>query len=420
MAAPIPADEPLRLEALRALQVLDTSQDPRFERLVQLAAQIMDTPIALVSLVDSDRQWFKAKAGLEATETPRDIAFCAHAILSDAPLVIEDATRDDRFAGNPLVQGDPGIRFYAGAPLISAGGYRLGTLCTIDTRRRQPTETQIASLQILASITADAIATRNELNAAGDLLSKSRADAHDRSLFVSSFAHELRTPLHQILGFSEIMENGREPLPRVKYREYANIIRRSAHHLFQVVDRILQLEKAASGADLRIGPVEIDKTIDEVVESFETMVAEKRQRLVFRPSGCDISILADETSLRQIAINLISNASRYSPDGASILVTVSTAGPDDRCRLEVVDTGPGIPDELLHQLGRPYLQNADASLRAAGGMGLGLRITKQLADTMDGDLHIMRGPHGGTIARLNLPVSGGSSAAENVIRLSMC
>lgn len=418
MAFPLPVNEPLRLEALRSLQVLDTSQDPRFERLVQLATQIMGTPIALVSLVDADRQWFKAKVGLEANETSREIAFCAHAILSDAPLVVEDASSDDRFAENPLVLGDPGIRFYAGAPLISGGGYRLGTLCAIDTQPRHPTEAQIASLQTLAAIAVDMMAAQRELQSTGELLAASQADARERSLFVSSFAHELRTPLHHIIGFSEMMENGREMIPRVKIREYANIIWRSAHHLFEVVDRIMQLEKAACGADLRIRPVVLDVVVKGVVKSFETMVSEKQQRLAFQPSGCDVSVLADETSLRQIVINLISNASRYSPQGASIRVTVSPADPDNLCRLDIADTGPGISDEMLHQIGKPYLHNANASLRAPGSMGLGLRITKQLAESMDGNLQVMRGPHVGTIARLTMPVSGVSSRPENLLRLA--
>jgi GAF domain len=146
----MPIDETRRLATLRACNILDTEPEAVFDGLVALAAQIAGTPIALVSLVDESRQWFKARIGLEARETPRELAFCAHAIMEPKPLVVEDATMDSRFADNPLVTGAPGIRSYAGIPLEAGDGLRLGTLCVIDTQPRRLTHEQIAALQILA------------------------------------------------------------------------------------------------------------------------------------------------------------------------------------------------------------------------------------------------------------------------------
>lgn len=131
--APMPADEDARLAALRELLLLDTPPEERFDRLARLAAEQLDTPIALLTLVDGQRQWFKSRVGVEPTETPREISFCGHAILKNELFVVEDASRDPRFADNPLVTGDPHIRFYAGAPLSAPGGHRIGTLCVIDT-----------------------------------------------------------------------------------------------------------------------------------------------------------------------------------------------------------------------------------------------------------------------------------------------
>ncbi len=149
---PVPADEALRLEVLKEYGILDTPPDPDYDALISLASLILGTPIALVSLVDQNRQWFKASCGLDAnvTETPRDIAFCAYAILGDEVLVVNDATQDDRFRENPLVTGEMGFRFYAGAPLISPRGDRLGTLCVIDRTSRYPTPAQIDALKKLA------------------------------------------------------------------------------------------------------------------------------------------------------------------------------------------------------------------------------------------------------------------------------
>lgn len=137
MKAPmIPSDEAVRLETLQALNVLDTPFEERFDRITHLATKLFDVPIALVSLVDENRQWFKSCQGLNAAETDRDISFCGHAILNPSPLIIEDALADDRFSDNPLVTNDPHIRFYAGQPLSHPNGQRIGTLCLIDRKPR--------------------------------------------------------------------------------------------------------------------------------------------------------------------------------------------------------------------------------------------------------------------------------------------
>ena len=150
MSARIPPNEAARLEALRQYAVLDSEAEQGFDGLVRVASMLCGTPISLISLVDADRQWFKARHGLDATETPREQAFCAHAILDDTPLVVPDALRDQRFEHNPLVTGDPGIRFYAGAPLITQDGHALGTLCVIDRQPRALDTTQLEGLQLLA------------------------------------------------------------------------------------------------------------------------------------------------------------------------------------------------------------------------------------------------------------------------------
>ena len=145
-----PLSEADRLEALRAYQVLDTAPEQAFDDIVALASLICGTPIALVSLVDEDRQWFKARIGMEEGETSRDIAFCAHAVLGSETMVVPDATLDPRFADSPLVTTNPRIRFYAGAPLTTADGHAIGSMCVMDREPRQLTEEQLDSLRILS------------------------------------------------------------------------------------------------------------------------------------------------------------------------------------------------------------------------------------------------------------------------------
>jgi diguanylate cyclase (GGDEF)-like protein len=149
---PIPADESQRQRDLERLGVLNHPGDEHFERLVRLASTVLETPIALISLVDGDRQWFLAHHGIESTETPRKMAFCAHAIAGDETLVVPDARQDPRFSTNPLVIQDPKVRFYAGTPLQSRDGHNLGTLCVIDRLPRHFSSSQVRLLEDLAQL----------------------------------------------------------------------------------------------------------------------------------------------------------------------------------------------------------------------------------------------------------------------------
>lgn len=164
----LPIDEASRLEALRSLNILDTSAEERFDRLTRLARRLFGVPIALISLVDANRQWFKSCQGLGAAETPREVSFCGHAILSDQIFVIPDALLDERFHDNPLVTGEPKIRFYAGCPITTPDGSRIGTFCVIDQKPRHLDEEERELLRDLAQmaereIAAVQLATMDEL-----------------------------------------------------------------------------------------------------------------------------------------------------------------------------------------------------------------------------------------------------------------
>ena len=150
-AYPVGDDEATRLVALAASGLIDTPPEERFDRIVRLASLVTGSPIALVSLLTSTRQWFKARVGLAAQETPREWAFCSHAVLQEEPFVVEDAAADPRFRDNPLVQGEPRIRFYAGVPVRDKSGQALGTLCVID---REPRKLRAAELQALLDLAA--------------------------------------------------------------------------------------------------------------------------------------------------------------------------------------------------------------------------------------------------------------------------
>jgi GAF domain-containing protein len=169
---PVPPNEARRLKVLWQYEVLDTVPEELFDDLTELAAAICDAPVALISLVDETRQWFKSKVGISLTETSRDVSFCAHAILQPDLFIVPDATLDDRFKHNPFVVAEPRLRFYAGAPLISPDGHALGTLCILDKQPRELGESQKKALRVLARL----VVSQLELRRHGKELAKARED----------------------------------------------------------------------------------------------------------------------------------------------------------------------------------------------------------------------------------------------------
>src|SRR5882672_10843591 len=195
MTAPIPKNEKQRLKVLWQYCVLDTMPEEIFDDLTELAARICEAPVAMITLVDEDRQWFKAKVGVSINETSRDISFCAHAITQPGLFIVPDATRDERFAKNPLVKSDPKVRFYAGAPLVTPDGYALGTLCVIDKVPRELRPDQKQALRILARHVVTQLELRRharELAAARQTGEKFKSEADNLRAELAKARRELK------------------------------------------------------------------------------------------------------------------------------------------------------------------------------------------------------------------------------------
>ncbi len=207
-SAPLPQNENERLSVLKRLNILDTDPEQTFNDIVALASRICDTQISLVSLVDANRQWFKAKKGLEASETPRDVAFCAHAILDDEIMIVEDTHKDERFADNPLVTELPKIRFYAGVPLEIQDDINVGTLCVIDQKPKQLSPEQLEGLRVLGRAVV-AHMRLHRLEAAWPGIGKRQIMcAWCRNVRTEAHGEEIWRPLHEYVAEIESVSHG--------------------------------------------------------------------------------------------------------------------------------------------------------------------------------------------------------------------
>lgn len=426
--APIPSHEPSRLASLISCNILDTPPEEGFDSLTRLASSLCRAPIALISLVDEDRQWFKSHVGVDVTQTPRDAAFCGYAILNEGPLVISDALHDERTYDNPLVSGPPGIRFYAGVPLVVEGGMPLGTLCVIDVVPREPTEEMLDHLKALALQAASQL----ELRRAATRLEHARRTAEEanqaKSAFLAHMSHEVRTPLTSIVGYSDLLRTG--GTPAADTAPAVDAIARNASHLLQVVNDILDVSKIEAGMmDIERRPVDLVSVLADLVRLAEPRASKKSLPLeiTFRTST-PASIETDALRLRQILLNLIYNAIKFTDTGR-ISIGVSADAEGRSLTIDVRDTGPGMTPEQLETISRfeAFRQADNSTTRRYGGTGLGLRIAHTLATLLDGHLTIESAVGEGSrfaVTLNNLHVAAGASRrspieAQGLLNASM-
>jgi signal transduction histidine kinase len=370
-----------RINVLRRYQILDTPPDGAFDRITELAAQLLKVPIAVASLVDTDRIWFKSRHGLDVDQLERQPGLCASVIMNNAPYILNDASLDPRSLSHPLVAGEAGFRFYAGVPLTTHDGFNLGVLCVIDLEPRTITGDELKILQNLAQVVMDQM----ELRLASrhiDELYKEKSD------LLSVLSHEIRTPMNGVMGMASLLQATEMT---VEQKDYVDIIETCGESLITLLDHILDYSKLQAGKmALDTGPIDIRSCVGQVLQLFSAEIITKGIQLHCEiDPGLPVEFTGDHLKIRQILINLVANAVKFTKSGA-IHVGVHLNAIDHSTgaaslSFMVKDTGLGIAQHKVDRLFHTYTQvHSKLYQEHFKGTGLGLSICKQLVELMGG------------------------------------
>lgn len=378
--------EKQRIDALYKLEILDTQTEERFDRITRMAQIIFDVPIALISLVDVNRQWFKSCSGLSIRETPRNISFCSYAIMDQEVFVIEDALKDDRFAKNPLVTGTPHIRFYAGRPIKSPDNQNVGTLCIIDNFPRKmslPDRKILSDLSKWAEMELIAYTKQKELESLNKRL---EIENKRKEEFFAMMNHEIKNPLLPIMMNCELLLGKESPEPE-KIKTYVDSIHRNAKRIDNLINDISNLLKINLNLIfIKNSEIDLNELIEQVIQNAKTIAKEIAVEFIHE-INLDQKLISDKKIIFQVLDNLIRNSLDFIPKQNGVIkINVKDVGTD--IKFKVSDNGSGISSKTMQEIkSNSYIINQNKE-RKFGGTGLGLAICKGLIEHLGGNIEI--------------------------------
>lgn len=391
ISAPIPANEAQRIKELQYYNILDTEAEKDYDDIVELASNICGTKISLVSLVDTDRQWFKAKHGLDADETPREIAFCAHALLGNDIFIIPDATKDERFHDNPLVTENPNIRFYAGMPLTTSDGYNLGTLCVIDDAPKTLNDTQVESLKTLRNQVIrlfelkrrnyDLQETLNALTEANEIKTK----------LLSIIGHDLKSPIANLDMFLQVIEQGYISVEESK--QHISALRDSLNSTNILLSNLFSWAKSQMDAfEFKTDKIDLYSIIDDEIDRVRQIANSKKNELINQVPK-DTFIIAEKNQISFIIRNLLNNSIKFTEKGS---ITVSISRTPKSLTLRISDTGKGMDQDTVQNLFQWRKIQSNLGTRGEKGTGFGLLVVKEFVDNHNGSIRVESMPGQGS------------------------
>ena len=412
-----------RIDALRELHILDTANEEEFDELVEVASKICNAPISLITLVDADRQWFKAQMGLNLGQTDLQKSVCSHAILSDETLIINDTLLDSRTVDNPLVHNEVNLRFYAGVPLRLDNELPIGTLCVLDTTPRQLTADQQRALEVLGRQVMTRITLRKALHKERELKlqieqqrnkllhannSLRKAD-ENKNLFLAMLSHELRNPLSAInYGLAALEGND----GHAELQKTLPMMNRQCSHLTRLLDDLLEISRISRGTiTLKRKIISLAPILDEAVHTLSKEALAKQIDISVANIDASYYVDADETRLLQVMVNLLHNAIRYTPSGGR--VTIKATIEAEMANIVIEDTGQGISKQDLKKIFDFFVQLDNSARPMNNGQGLGLALVNELVSLHGGTVNVHSdGPGKGSVFKIQLPLAT-STPTEN-------
>ena len=372
-----------RLKDLDSYSILDTLPEADYDNLTAIAAEICGTPIALVSLIDDKRQWFKSHHGLDATETPREFAFCAHAINEgDDVFVVQDSRSDVRFHDNPLVTGNPHVIFYAGVPLISENNLPLGTLCVIDHEPKSLSEGQISSLTALANQVVNLLKLRKSNAQLEESILRLEVKNDELERFAYVAAHDLKSPLIGIAGLAKLFSSDYGSIIDDKGQKMLDLIEGAADKLRRLIDSLLEYSRSENVLNENKSIINLKLLEKDIYGLFSF---DKELKFIVKTTL--IEIFANRTALDQILINLVANAIKYNNmDSTEIEIGISEN--NENYLFYVQDNGPGIEKHLQEKIFNIFEIVAVKDKFGQTGNGIGLATVKKLVEKLGGIISV--------------------------------
>lgn len=385
---PIPENELQRLAALKRYNILDTLPDHAFDDATKLVSYICGVPIAHISFIDENRQWFKSEIGVGVSEVPREISFCNYTILDTKIVEINDTHLNDRLKDDPNVTGGFNVRFYAGVPITTPDGYNIGTLCAVDHVVKELNENQRNALSIVAKhvMAQLEIGTKNiQLQAQRKIAEKA---VLARDSFLANMSHEIRTPLNSIIGFTDLLAQTELDATQ---RDYIESVQIAGENLLLIVNDILDLSKIESG-NLAIDsePFNLKKTLKHAYNLLKVKAQKEVEFNLFLDAEMPDIVVGDQGRLNQILVNLIGNSLKFTNEGEVTVSVKKIEETEDNYTLKFIvkDTGIGIDKSKLNTIFERFTQGEESTTRTYGGTGLGLNIVKQLVELQNGEIHV--------------------------------
>jgi signal transduction histidine kinase len=377
-------NEEERLLELYNYDLLDTPEEDEFNDIVKLASQICNVPISLISLIDSGTQWFKARVGLEAPGTSREVSFCAHAIAGDYELFeVNDAANDERFYDNPLVTGNPNIKFYAGIPLTTKRGHKLGTLCVIDSKPGALTEPQQFALKVLGHQVVKLAEQRLQNRYLQNYQKRLQQQAEMQNRILSIVAHDIRSPLVSLQGIVELSQEN--IISEEKKAEMIEMWKKQLDNTMCLLSNLIDWGKIQASNDLfHRSPVNLFAIAEDEFSKCGMSSAIKKNEL---RNNIDEKFLmyGDENVLRFIIRNVLTNSNKFTESGK---ITIDAKRNKGIVKMSISDTGIGMTAEQLSNLVESKSGMIGLGTRNEKGSGLGFLLIKDFVEMLDGKIAI--------------------------------